>query len=307
MHRYIIGRLLFAIVVVLAASVLVWLLTHWVGDPVKLLLPLDASRDQVEQLRSSLGLDQPLWVQFKAFAAKAVRGDFGDSLWQRRPAMTVAMERLPATIKLVGAAFLVAVILAIPLGVLASIKPGSALDRVTSILALQGVCIPDFWLGLLMMMLFSVKLGWLPTSGIGGFNYLILPALTLSLRPMGRMAQMVRSAMLDQLGEQYVTTARAKGVSELKVVLVHALKNAAISIVTIAGWELGRMLAGYTVVVEWLFTWPGIGMLVIQAIDNWDFPLLQASVILIGVTVSMVNLFVDLSYSFFDPRIRGED
>lgn len=307
MRRYIIGRLLFVFVVMASALIVVFILTHMVGDPVDLLLPLDAHQEQADQMRIALGLDRPLWEQFKDFASRAIRGDFGNSLWQRRPALRVALESLPNTMKLVGAAFLLAVVMAVPLGVLAAVKQGSTLDKITSLLALQGVSTPPFWLGLMLMMILSAKLHWFPTSGMGGFQHLVLPAVTLAMRPMGRIAQMVRSAMLDQLGELYVTTARAKGLSETRVVMVHALKNAAIAIVTMAGWELGRLMAGYSAVVEWVFSWPGIGMMVVKAIDNWDFPLLQATVVVTALTISLVNLLVDLSYSLFDPRIRSEN
>ncbi|MBI2874878.1 MAG: ABC transporter permease [Firmicutes bacterium] len=290
-----------------SALIVVFILTHMVGDPVDLLLPLDAHQEQADQMRIALGLDRPLWEQFKDFASRAIRGDFGNSLWQRRPALRVALESLPNTMKLVGAAFLLAVVMAVPLGVLAAVKQGSTLDKITSLLALQGVSTPPFWLGLMLMMILSAKLHWFPTSGMGGFQHLVLPAVTLAMRPMGRIAQMVRSAMLDQLGELYVTTARAKGLSETRVVMVHALKNAAIAIVTMAGWELGRLMAGYSAVVEWVFSWPGIGMMVVKAIDNWDFPLLQATVVVTALTISLVNLLVDLSYSLFDPRIRSEN
>ncbi|MGB9868038.1 MAG: ABC transporter permease [Bacillota bacterium] len=304
MLRYVCMRLVYTIVVILGVSLLVFVITHVVGNPVNVMLPLQASDEERAQLRHQLGLDKPLGVQLVEFMSGMVRLDFGKSWWQQEPALQLALRRMPATFQLVAAAFALAVLIAIPLGILAAYKPGSVLDRLLTVTSLVGVCVPSFWVALLLVIGFSVKLGWFPTSGYGSLRHMVLPVVTLAILPGGHMAQIMRFSMLDQLNQQYVTTARAKGLTEGAVVFKHALKNAATAVLTMGGMDLGRMLAGETAAVEMVYGWPGFGSLVLETIARQDFPLLQASVFVVAIIICLINLIVDLSYGLFDPRIR---
>ncbi len=283
--------------------VVVFFVTHLLGDPVDLMLRPEATQEQRQALRESLGLNDPLPVQFGRYMADLARADFGDSIWQRVPAMQIVLDRLPATLYLAGATLIVAIPLAVLLGTISAIKPRSIADRVVTVASLAGVSTADFWLGLMLILLFAVRFGWLPTSGYGGLTFVVLPAATLAVRPIGRISQVVRSAMLDQMRAGYVTTARAKGLTEKVVILSHTLKNAAIPILTLMGDEAASLLNG-AVVIETLFGWPGVGILLIQAIENRDLPLIEASVIVIAIMIVGVNLLVDLAYTFIDPRVR---
>lgn len=283
--------------------VAVFFFTHLLGDPARLMLRPEATAEQVDAVRGRLGLNDPLHVQFFRFMGGAIRGDFGDSIWQRAPAMPIMLERLPNTLYLAGVTILVAIPLAALLGIASALRPGSIVDRVSTVMSLAGVSIADFWLGLMLILFFAVNLGWLPTSGFGGPQYVILPALALMVRPLGRISQVIRSSMLDQLGQPYVTTARSKGLSERVVVTLHAMKNAAIPALTLIGDETAALLNG-AVVIETVFGWPGIGLLLIQAIERRDLPLIEACVFAIAVMIIVANLLVDLAYTFFDPRIR---
>lgn len=278
-------------------------MTHLLGDPASLMLRPEATEEQRQALRDSLGLNDPLAVQFGRYLGDLARGDFGDSIWQRVPAMPIVLDRIPATLYLAAAAIGLAVPIAIGLGIVSAIKPRSIADRVVTVVSLAGVSIADFWLGLMLILFFAVRLGWLPTSGFGGWTFVVLPALTLAVRPIGRISQVVRGAMLDQMRSGYVTTARAKGLGERVVILSHTLKNAGIPILTLMGDEAASLLNG-AVVIETLFGWPGVGILLIQAIENRDLPLIEASVIAIAVMIVGVNLLVDLAYTLIDPRIR---
>jgi peptide/nickel transport system permease protein len=301
---YVLRRLFYAIVSVIAVSVAVFIITRAIGDPVKLMLPLEATQEERERMREALGFNDPLYVQFVRFSLDALRGDFGDSLWQRVPALPLVINRLPATILLSLAAMLLAILFAVPLGVLAALRPRSLLDHVCSIGSLAGMCVASNWLGLMLILIFAVNLGWFFTSGYGTWRHLVLPAVTLAAAPLGRITQIVRSSVLDELGKNYVTAARARGLSEQSVIMGHALKNAAIPIVTLSGWELSRLLAGFTIIIEVVFGWPGVGMLAMDAIRRQDLPLLQADVFVVGVLVVGLNLIIDLTYGWFDPRIR---
>ncbi len=263
----------------------------------------EATEEQRQALRESLGLNDPLLVQFGRYMGDLARADFGNSIWQRVPAMDIVLDRLPATLYLAGATLIVAIPLAVLLGTISAIKPRSIADRVVTVVSLAGVSTADFWLGLMLILLFAVRFGWLPTSGYGGLTFVVLPAATLAVRPIGRISQVVRSAMLDQMRSGYVTTARAKGLTEKVVILSHTLKNAAIPILTLMGDEAASLLNG-AVVIETLFGWPGVGILLIQAIENRDLPLIEASVIVIAILIVGVNLLVDLAYTFIDPRVR---
>jgi peptide/nickel transport system permease protein len=283
--------------------IIVFFVTHSLGDPAELMLRPEASEEQVQALRESLNLDDPILIQFGRFMGDLAQGDLGDSLWQRVPAMPIVLDRVPKTLYLAGVTMGIAVPLAILLGIVSALRPRSLIDRFATTIALTGVSIADFWLGLMLILLFAVQLGWVPTSGYGGLNYVILPALTLAVRPIGRISQVVRSAMLDEMSRPYITTARAKGLRERVVILSHTLKNAAIPIVTMMGDEAASLLNG-AVVIETLFGWPGVGILLIQAIENRDLPLIEAAVIVIATMIIGVNLLVDLLYAVIDPRVR---
>jgi peptide/nickel transport system permease protein len=294
---------LHSIVVLLGLIVVVFFVTHLIGDPASLMLRPEATEEQRQAVRDRLGLNDPMPVQFVRFFSGALRGDFGESIWQRIPALPIVLDRVPNTIYLASVTLLIAVPLAIILGIISAIRPRSFVDRAVTFVALTGVSTADFWLGLMLILVVAVRFGLLPTSGFGGVNYVILPALALAFRPLGRISQVVRSAMLDQFTQPYVTTARAKGLTERVVVYLHTLKNAAIPIATLVGDEAASLLNG-AVVIETVFGWPGVGILLIQAIERRDLPLIEASVIVIAVMIVTVNLLVDLTYSFMDPRVR---
>lgn len=304
MTAYIIRRLIYSVAVIVGVSVVVFLITHTLGDPVRMMLPLEATQEQYEHAREALGFNEPLYVQFLHFSGQAILGNFGDSLWQRVPALPLVLERLPATFLLAGTAIVIATGLAIPLGVLAALKPRSWLDHTSTLGSLFGMCVADFWLGLMLILIFPVSLGLFFTSGYGTWQHLVLPAVTLAARPLGRITQIVRSSVLDELNKNYVIAARARGLTERSTLLGHALKNASIPIVTLSGWELTRLLAGFTVIVEAVFGWPGVGLLAVDAIKRQDLPLLQADVFIVALIVVVINLAIDLFYGVLDPRIR---
>jgi peptide/nickel transport system permease protein len=268
------------------------------------MLPLEATAEQRAAFEHQLGFDRSIPVQFADFLGDLVTLDFGESLWQHRPAMEIVFERLPWTLLLVGAGLSLAIVLAIPLGILAALRPGSWADKLTVFLSLLGLSIPQFWLGLLLIVVFAVNLGWLAPAGNFRADSIILPAITLALPAMTRLVMVVRSQMIDELNAQYIKTAQAKGLPFLRVVGVHALRNAAVPVLTLAAWEFIRALAGYTVVVETVFAWPGLGLTAIQAIERQDLILLQAIVFTVAIMVVAINLAVDVGYKAIDPRIK---
>lgn len=292
-----------SIFVLFVVVVIVFFITRLVGDPVRLMLSPNASDQQIQTVREQFGLDDPLSVQFMRFMRGVARGDLGDSMWMRAPALEIALDRLPKTLYLAAVTITIAFPLAVVLGVVSAMRPRSLVDRVATVMSLSGLSIADFWLALMVILLFAVKLGWLPTSGYGGLEHVILPAAVLAVRPIGRISQIQRSSMLEQLSNGYVTTARAKGLSESVVIFYHTLKNAAIPTVTLAGHELASLLNG-AIVIETVFGWPGIGSLLIDAIGRRDLPLVVATTIIIATMVILVNLVVDLMYAWIDPRIR---
>ncbi len=298
-----IRRLLHSIIILFGLVIVVFFVTHMLGDPARLMLRPEATEEQVQALRDTLGLNDPLHVQFGRYMSNLAQGDFGDSIWQRVPALPIVLDRIPATLYLAGVTLLLSVPLAILLGIISAVRPRSIADRLVTVFSLGGVSTADFWLGLMLILLFAVQLRWLPTSGYGGLEFVILPAVALAVRPMGRISQVVRSAMLDEMSKPYMVTARSKGLKERVVVFRHALKNAFIPVVTLAGDEASVILNG-AVVIETLFGWPGVGVLLIQAIERRDLPLIEASVISIAVMIVTVNLIVDLAYTLLDPRVR---
>jgi ABC-type dipeptide/oligopeptide/nickel transport system permease component len=257
----------------------------------------------VARFRKAMGFDDPFFVQYVRFLKGAVRGDFGESVRHGEPAMHLVLERLPATFELAGAGLLLALCLAIPAGIISAVKRNTPIDYVSTVVALMGQAMPTFWLGIMLILIFSVRLNWLPSSGRGDLEHLILPAITLGLFTTARVTRLTRSGMLEVLGQDYIRTARAKGVSEQPVVWKHALKNASIPIVTIVGIELGTLLGG-SVITETIFAWPGVGRLSVQAIFNRDYPVVQAAVFILASTFVFLNFLVDVAYTWLDPRIR---
>lgn len=275
------------------------------GDPAATMLPGDASVEELVALRHQLGLDRPLWLQYVQFLGGALTGDFGTSFRHQQPALPLVLERLPATLELAGAALALAVALALPLGILAAVYRGRLLDVLAMAFAVVGQATPYFWMGIMLILVVSVELGWLPTSGRGGLERLILPAVTLGTHFAASLARLTRTSMLEVLGQQFVTTARAKGLSEWSVVLAHALKNAAVPVVTLIGLQFGTLLGG-AVVTETIFAWPGVGRLAVQSVFVRDYPVVQAGVFVLALTFVAINLLVDLLYGVLDPRIRRE-
>ena len=304
MIRFIIRRLLFGVVVMFAVTITVFFVTRVLTDPVKVMLPVGSSDEAYDELQSSLGLDVPLGEQFGAFLSDAVRLDFGESYWQRLPALDLVLERLPATFQLVAAGTLLSIVVFVPLGIIASLKPGGWLDRTVVTISLFGVSMPQFWLGSMLIFVFSVSLGWLPTSGSGTWQHLVLPSITLALASGGRVAEITRSSMIDQLNRPYVTTLKAKGMGSRHILTHHVLRNALVPIVTLAAHEISYALAGYAVIVETVFAWPGIGRLAVQAVTQRDIILLQALVFVVASIVVTVNIIADILYKAIDPRVK---
>ena len=306
MGRYLLKRLWHTVYVVIGISMISFFFIHLSGDPVMLMLPADASVAQMEQLRQQLGLNDPLPVQYWRFATRAIRGDFGESLYYHIPALRLILERLPASLELAVGAMVVALGISVPIGIISAVRRGSALDMASMFAALFGLSMPHFWLGIMFILLFSLKLGWLPTSGRGTLAQLIMPALALGLSLMAMFARLTRSVMLEVLSLDYVRTARAKGLKERIVIGKHALKNALIPLVTVAGMQFGFLIGG-TVIIETVFAWPGAGRLVVQAIFNRDYPLVQACVFILALIFVTINFLVDMLYVYLDPQISYQD
>jgi peptide/nickel transport system permease protein len=304
MGRYLLKRLSQAVLVVVSVMVVVFVVTRLIGDPVAVMLPLEATEENRAIMEAQLGLDRPILIQLGDYIADAVRLDLGDSLWQRRPAIDIVMERLPPTIILVAVGFGLGVFLGALIGVISGTRPGGWLDRMVVTAGLLGVSLPQFWIGLVFIVFFSVGLGWFPTSGSGGVEFLVLPAFVLALPIVGRIALVTRSSMIDELNAQHVKDALARGVSRGRIVMAHAFKGAGIATITIAGWELVGALAGGAVVVETVYAWPGIGFTAMQAIERHDIILLQAVVFVIAVMVVTINIVVDITYTMLDPRVK---
>lgn len=304
MGRYVSERILQGIVVIIGVSTLVFVVTRMVGDPVNFILPLSASQSQRDELRATLGFDRSIFAQFGSYLADVARLDFGTSnRFQNMDTLDVVRQFLPKTLQLVGAGMLLALVASVPLGAIAALRPGRLLDKALVTLSLIGLAAPQFFLGQVILLVTSVKFK-LVAFGNGPWTHLIFPAVTLALPAIGRLTMVVRSAMIDELNSQYVKAARAKGVSRARIVGVHALRNSAIPFVTLFGWELIRALAGFTLVVEAVFNWPGLGSLAILAIKERDFFLIQTIVFVVAVMVVIVNIAIDVAYKFVDPRVR---
>lgn len=303
-RRFITRRLGHGIVIMALVTVVVFVITRMIGDPIAAMVSQETSAEVRAQLAATYGFDKSIPAQFLDYIAGIFRGDLGTSLWQGRPTLEIVFDVLPKTFQLVLSATGFAILIGFPIGVLAALRPGGIIDRISITGSLLGLSVPQFWLGLLFIMFFSVQLGWFPTSGAGSWRHLVLPMLTLGLPASARLAMLVRSSMIDQLNEPYVLTARAKGLAGFRVNAIHAFRNASTAGVTLAGWELMRMLAGYAVVVETVFSWPGIGLLAFQTIERRDLILLQAIVLMVAVFVVLINIVMDIVYKIIDRRVQ---
>ena len=303
MRGYILSRVAQAIVTLWLLSAVGFALARLSGNPLDVLLDARATEEDRAAVAQVLGLDRPVGVQYAIFLKNALRGDFGNSFKTRRPAIETVMERLPWTLELGTASFVVSLLIAVPIGVITAVKRDSVIDAVGKIVALLGQSLPTFWLGLMLILVFAVTLGWLPAGGTGSFAHFVLPSITLGWFTVAGVMRLVRSAMLDTLGEEYVVTARAKGLNERGVIWRHALRNALIPPLTYAGLVFVALLAG-AVVTETVFAWPGVGQLVIESIVFRDFPVIQIIFLLFGVMYITMNLVIDLLYAWADPRIR---
>ena len=315
MLAYLSNRILHAVFVMVAVSICVFFVMYKAGDPVQLLLPPDATQKEVAELRTHLGLDKPFWVQYGTFFKNALRGDVGKSFIYGQSALKVVLERLPATLELATAAMIMAVLLGIPLGVIASLKPQSGLSKTIMFFSLAGISVPTFWTGMVFVLVFAVTFGALPSSGRGeagvfgsflsldGIKHLLMPAATLCLYQLALILRLTKSGMMEVLMQDYIKLARAKGLPERVVVLLHALKNTLIPVVTIIGIQFGELIA-FTIVTETIFAWPGTGKLIIDSIQNLDRPVVVAYLMMVAVIFVMINLIVDVVYTFIDPRVR---
>ncbi len=303
MQRYILVRLLQAIITLLILSLAVFLSVHLTGDPALYLLGPESTDEDYEQLKKNMGLDKPLAVQYGLFLSKVVRADFGNSHISKLPARKELFERFPATLQLAGAAFLLTLVVGIPLGILSAVKRDSIFDQIGKFFAVAGIAAPSFWIAIMLILLFGAILGWLPTFGRGGLDHLILPAFVLSWSSMAGVLRLSRSSMLEVMDSEYVKFARIKGLSERLVIYKHALKNALIPVLTFSGLTLAGLLNG-SVAIEVIFAWPGIGRLMLQGINQRDFPIVQATVLAAGFFYIITALLVDILYAYVNPRIR---
>jgi len=304
--RYVIRRLLQSVIVVFGVSVVAFGMLFMTGDPTEVILRDAADHmtvEQIQEFRVKMGFDRPWYVQYLSFVGNALQGDFGYSFIRHQPAYEVITDKLPATIKLAAFAFVLSLLVSIPLGVLSAIRVRRPIDHIATVLALVGQSIPSFWLGILLILLFGVHLKWLPISGSGTWQHLIMPGISLAAFPIARNMRLTRSSMLDFMRRDFVRTARAKGITESRVVTAHVLRNSLLPIVTAIGLELGFLLGG-SVIIETIFGWPGVGREIVSAIGSKDFYVVQAGVVMLALIFAAVNLLVDLAYSWIDPRIR---
>ncbi|MBF0286723.1 MAG: ABC transporter permease [SAR324 cluster bacterium] len=304
MIGFIIRRLLLLCPVLFGVITLVFFLIHMIpGDPVELMLGDSAMPTDKEELRHQLGLDLPLHEQYLNYLQDLVQGDFGTSIHSREPVAQEILERLPATIELMAGAMLIAIVLAIPLGLVSAVKRGSWIDQIAMFFSLLGVSIPNFWMGPMLILLFAIHLDWLPVNERGTLLHLILPAITLGTALASILSRITRSSVIETLGTDYIRTARAKGISEMQIVFRHAFRNALIPVITVIGLQIGVLLSG-AIITEHIFDWPGLGNLLIEGIQSRNYPLVQGCVIFIAASYVFVNLLTDLSYAFIDPRVR---
>lgn len=305
MTGYLARRAVHSAIALIGLVVAVFFVARLTGDPTNLFLPIDASLETRKEFAQKHGFDRPVTEQFVWFLEDVLQGDLGYSMRKQRPAMELVLEAYPTTLKLAGVTMVIAIALAVLVGALAAYRPGGVFDRIGSAASLAGASAPDFWVAITGILVFSVSLRWLPTSGVGDLPYWIMPIFVLVLRPFGLLVQVVRGAMLSALSSAYVKTARAKGVRERTVIFVHALRNACLSIVTVAG-DLTVGLINGAVIVETVFGWPGVGKLMIDSVIQRDFPIVQASIMVTATAIFLLNIIIDLLYVALDPRIRHQ-
>jgi peptide/nickel transport system permease protein len=303
MQRYIVRRVGEAVLALFALSIIIFLMVRLTGDPALLMLPPDAGADALVDIRHSMGLDKPLVTQYGLFIRDYAKGSFGDSLRSKTPVSELIKDRLPNSLKLVGAAAVIVLLISIPLGVLSAVYKGTWIDTLATGFAVLGQAIPVFWLGILMIQLFTVKLGWLPSSGMGGLDHYVMPAFALGFFTVAAIQRLLRSSMLEAMDSEYIKTARMKGLSEFKVVWKHALRNSLISVITLGGIYIAILIT-LGILVEVVFAWPGMGRLMFQGIVFRDFPVVQAVVLISAAIVIFSSLVVDIAYAYLDPRIR---
>src|SRR5687767_1350609 len=303
MRRYFAQQLIQVLVVIIGISMLAFAILHVIGDPVLLLLPQNAGKEEFERYRKLLGLDQPIHVQYWKFASRAVQGDFGRSWYGDAPAFRLVVERMPPTIYLTFAGLAVALLIALPLGILAGLKRHSFVDNLCTMLAVAGQAMPIFWLGIMLIIVFAVRLKVLPASGYGTWEHFLMPAFTLGAFLAPITMRLVRSGVIEILNMEYIRTARAKGFAEPTVIVKHAFRNACIPVITVLGLQFGQLLGG-AIITETVFAWPGVATLTVDSIRNQDFPVVQCAVVLLALVIVVVNLFVDIVVGFIDPRVR---
>jgi len=303
MRHYIARQLVQFVVVILGISILAFAILHVLGDPVLLLLPQNAGKEEFERYRHLLGLDRPLYVQYGKFLSKAVVGDFGKSWYADTPAFRLVLERMPPTIYLTFAGLFVALLISLPLGILAALKRHSWVDNLCTTIAVAGQAVPLFWLGIMMIIVFSVRLRLLPASGYDSWENFLMPSCCLGAALAPLTMRLVRSGVIEVMNMDFIKTARAKGVAESMVVIKHAFRNACIPVITVIGLQFGQLLGG-AIITETVFAWPGVATLTVESIRNQDFPVVQCAVILLALVIVSLNLIVDLTVAFIDPRIR---
>jgi len=303
MRHYIARQLVQFVVVILGISILAFAILHVLGDPVLLLLPQNAGKEEFERYRHLLGLDRPLYVQYGKFLSKAVVGDFGKSWYADTPAFRLVLERMPPTIYLTFAGLFVALLISLPLGILAALKRHSWVDNLCTTIAVAGQAVPLFWLGIMMIIVFSVRLRLLPASGYDSWENFLMPSFCLGAALAPLTMRLVRSGVIEVMNMDFIKTARAKGVAESMVVIKHAFRNACIPVITVIGLQFGQLLGG-AIITETVFAWPGVATLTVESIRNQDFPVVQCAVILLALVIVSLNFIVDLTVAFIDPRIR---
>jgi len=303
MRRYITRQLVQLVVVIIGISLLAFSILHVIGDPVLLLLPQNAGKEEYERYHKILGLDQPVYVQYWKFVSRAVVGDFGKSWYTSTPAFTLVLERMPPTLYLTFAGLAAAMLIALPLGILAALKRHSFVDTLCTMLAVAGQAVPIFWLGIMLIIVFAVRLKALPASGYGTWQHFLMPAFSLGAFLAPITMRLVRSGVIEVMNMEYIKTARAKGVAERMVVIKHAFRNACIPVITVVGLQFGQLLGG-AIVTETVFAWPGVATLTVESIRNQDFPVVQCAVVLLALVIVTVNLIVDIIVGLIDPRIR---
>jgi len=303
MHRYFLSKLAQSLLLLFGVLFLVFMMVRVTGDPAALMMPRESSPEQLEAFREKMGFNDPLLTQFRRFIAGAIVGDFGNSLHFKTPAMPLVVERLPATVQLASVGLLMAMVIGIPIGLVGGFNPGSLTDSFGRFLALMGQSVPNFWLGLMMIIYLGVRLGWFPTFGRDQWNSVVMPAFVLGLPVMGQLVRLTRSAVLEIRGEDFIRTAHSKGLEPKTIYIKHVFRNVAIPLVSVIGVQFGYMLGG-SIYIEAIFSWPGMGGLLEQSIGWRDFPLVQAIAVFTSVIVLALNILTDLSYSIIDPRIR---